>query len=48
MMTIEQIQKEVYYYTGRYCSDEEAYEILAFAEGAKASLDEIISDYYNC
>lgn len=48
-MTIEQIKNEVYYYSGRYCSDEEAGEILAFAEDCTgASLSEIISDYYNC
>ena len=49
-MSIKQIIKnEVLYYLGRYCSDEEAGEILAVAEACPgASLSEIISDYYNC
>lgn len=47
-MDIEQIIKEVYYCTGRYCTKEEAYEILDFMEGSRASLDEIIADYYGC
>lgn len=48
-MTIEQIKKEVYYYLGRKATDEEAEEILAYAEDCPGtSLDEIISDYYDC
>lgn len=44
---IEKIKKEVYYYTGRYATDDEALEILDFkAENPEASLDEIINDYY--
>ena len=52
-MNIEQIQREVWYYLGIDCSTEEAAEIQIFAdqlfaEGSRASFDEIISDYYNC
>ncbi len=44
---IEKIKQEVYYYTGRYATDDEALEILEFkAENPNASLDEIIKDYY--
>lgn len=44
---IEKIKKEVYYYTGRDATDDEALEILEFkAENPNASLDEIINDYY--
>lgn len=44
---IEQIKKEVYYYTGRHITDDEALEILDFQkENPEASLDEIINDYY--
>ena len=44
---IEKIKKEVYYYTGRYATDDEAIEILDFkVENPEASLDEIIKDYY--
>lgn len=49
MITIEQIKKEVFYYSGKNISDEEADEILYFAEqNPSASLCEIISGYYNC
>ena len=48
-MTIEQIKKELKYYTGMKVSTKEAQEIKAFAEDCPgASLDEIISDYYGC
>ena len=48
-MSIEQIKKEVLYYTGMKASNQEAQEIKAFAEDCPgASLDEIISDYYGC
>ena len=44
---IEKIKKEVYYYTGRYATDDEAFEIIEFStENPEASLDEIIKDYY--
>jgi hypothetical protein len=44
---IEKIKKEVYYYNGRYITDDEALEILDFKnENPGASLDEIINDYY--
>lgn len=44
---IEKIKKEVYYYTGREATDDEALEILDFkAENPNASLAEIIKDYY--
>jgi hypothetical protein len=47
-MSIEQLKKEVYYYTGKQCSDEEAEEIMGYAEDyPHVSLDEIISDYFN-
>ncbi len=46
---IEKIKKEVYYYLGRYATDDEALEIIEFkAENPNASLDEIIRDYYEC
>ena len=50
-MTIEQIKKEIYYYTGQKATTEEAEEILDFIEdnrndGSTASIGEIISDYY--
>jgi hypothetical protein len=48
-MSIEMIKNEVLYYTGMKASNQEAQEIKAFAEDCPgASLDEIISDYYNC
>ena len=48
-MSIEQIKTEVMYYCGMKASTQEAQEIKAFAEDCPgASLDEIISDYYNC
>ena len=46
-MTVNQIKKEVYYYTGHEATDDEALEILDFkTENPNASLDEIIKDYY--
>jgi hypothetical protein len=48
MLDVDQIIDAVYYCTGRYCSKEEAYEILSFVDGSRASLDEVISDYYGC
>ena len=48
-MSIEQIKTEVMYYCGMKARTQEAQEIKAFAEDCPgASLDEIISDYYNC
>ena len=48
-MNIEQLKGEIYYYTGRKVSTEEAEEVLAFADdNPEASLDEIIADYYSC
>ncbi len=48
-MSLTQIKNEVYYYSGQYCSDEDAEEILGFLEDCPgASLDEIISEYFNC
>ena len=48
-MTIEQIKKEIWYYAGKKATDREADEIIGFAEdNPDISLDEIISDYYNC
>lgn len=44
---IEQIKKEIYYYTGKRVTDDEALEILDFQkENPGASLDEILNDYY--
>jgi hypothetical protein len=46
-MSIEFIKNEVLYYTGMKVSTREAKEIQAFVEDCPgASLDEIISDYY--
>ena len=48
-MTIQQIKKEVYYYTGREATEKEAAEILDFKnQNPHASLEEIIADYYEC
>ena len=48
-MTIQQIKKEVYYYTGREATEEEAEEILDFKnQNPHASLGDIIADYYEC
>lgn len=47
-MSVEQIKKEAYYYLGRDITEAEAEEILAFTEDCpSASLDEILSDYFN-
>lgn len=44
---IEKIKKEVYYYTGKHIDNDEALEILDLkAENPKASLNEILNDYY--
>lgn len=44
---IDQVKKDVYYYTGRKATDEEALEIIDFrVDNPNASLDEIIKDYY--
>jgi hypothetical protein len=46
-MSIEMIKNEVLYYCGLKISNQEAEEIKAFVEDCPgASLDEIISDYY--
>lgn len=48
-MTAEMIKKEVYYYCGKSITNNEAEEILAFAEDCPgASLSELVEDYYNC
>ena len=48
-MTIDQIKREIEYYTGSPVSDDEANEILAFKEeNPRADLSEIISDYFGC
>ena len=48
-MSIERIKQEIYYYTGRMPTVQEAEEILDFAEmNPQTTLDEIISDYYSC
>lgn len=48
-MTIEQMKKEIWYFTGKKATDEEADEIIGFAEdNPESSLAEIISDYYSC
>lgn len=42
------IKEEIYYYLGREVSDEEALEVLDFAEAKPdADLSEIVSDYFN-
>lgn len=49
-MSIEEIKKEIKYYTGKKSvSDVEAEEILYFYEsnGCK-ELDAVINDYYSC
>ena len=46
-MLIEQMKKEIWFYAGKKATDQEAEEILGFAEdNPSASLDEIIQDYY--
>jgi len=47
-MSVEYVQNEVEYYTGRKCSKEEAQEIIWFVKNNKASLEEVISAYYGC
>lgn len=49
-MTIAEVKKEIYYYTGLIASDKAAREILDFYEqNGSASLCEIINDYfYEC
>lgn len=48
-MTLEQIKKEIYYYTGTKPTNEEAEEIEAMKEdNPSATLCEIIADYYSC
>lgn len=45
---LARIKEEIYYYLGRELSDEEALEVLDFAESKPdADLSEIISDYFN-
>ena len=46
-MSIEKMKREIWYYSGKKATDEEAEEIIGFAEdNPNASLDEIIQDYY--
>ena len=46
---LEYIKSEIEYYTGRKADDDEAREILWFhQQNPRASLDEIIGDYYAC
>lgn len=46
-MSIEQMKKEIWYYTGKKATKQEAEEILGFVEdNPSASLDEIIQEYY--
>ena len=48
-MSIREIKEEIYYYADRKATDEEAQEIaMYYNNSCGASLDEIISDYYNC
>lgn len=45
---LARIKEEIYYYLGREVSDEEALEVLEFAEAKPyADLSEIVSDYFN-
>ena len=46
-MTIEQMKKEIWYYSGKKATNQEAEEIIGFMEdNPSAPLDEIIRDYY--
>lgn len=48
-MTLEQIKKEIYYYSDIEPTDEEAYEILDIYESKPgADLSAIVADYYGC
>ena len=48
-MTLEQIKKEIYYYSDIEPTDEEAWEILDIYESKpNADLSAIIADYYGC
>ena len=48
-MSLKEIKTEIEYYAGRTPTDEEAQEIaMYYNNSCGASLDEIISDYYNC
>lgn len=45
---LSRIKEEIYYYLGREVSDEEALEVLDFAQSnPDADLSEIVSDYFN-
>lgn len=45
---LKRIKEEIYYYLGREVSDEEALEVLDFAQSnPDADLSEIVSDYFN-
>ena len=47
-MTIEQLKKDIWYYSGKRATTQEAEEILDLIEyNPEASLDEIITDYYS-
>ena len=48
-MTLEQIKKEIYYYSDIEPTDEEAWEILDIYESKPgADLSAIVADYYGC
>lgn len=48
-MTVEQMKKEIYYYSDIEPTDEEAEEILDIYESnPKADLSAIVTDYYDC
>ena len=44
-MELEEVKREVYYYTGKTCSDQEAKEIKWYIDNG-ANLEEVISSYY--
>ena len=48
-MSVEEMKKEIYYYTDIQATDEEAEEILdVYESNPKADLSAIINDYYCC
>lgn len=48
-MTIEQLKKEIYYYSDIEPTDEEVWEIYdIMSANPKADLSAIVADYYNC
>ena len=49
LMTVEQLKKEIYYYSDIEPTDEEVEDIMYYYEqNPNSDLSSIISDYYSC